>query len=35
MKITDIEVIPIAMSLAKRYEGHDGPIRMFVEREKP
>ena len=28
MKITDIEVIPIAMPLAKRYEDHDGPIRM-------
>jgi len=25
----------IPVSLAKRYEGHDGPIRMFVEREKP
>ena len=28
MKITDIEVIPIAMPLAKRYKAHDGPIRM-------
>ena len=29
MKITDIEVIPITMPLAKRYEEHDGPIRMY------
>ncbi|MDP6775394.1 MAG: enolase C-terminal domain-like protein [Candidatus Latescibacteria bacterium] len=29
MKITDIEVIPIAMPLAERYREHDGPIRMY------
>jgi L-alanine-DL-glutamate epimerase-like enolase superfamily enzyme len=28
VKITDIEMIPIAMPLAKRYDRHDGRIRM-------
>ena len=29
MKITDIEVIPIAMPLAKRYDNHHGRTRMY------
>ncbi|MYD62531.1 MAG: hypothetical protein F4W91_15950 [Gemmatimonadetes bacterium] len=29
MKITDIEVIPIAMPLAKRYDNHHGHTRMY------
>ena len=29
MKITNIEVIPIAMPLAKRYDNHHGRTRMY------
>ena len=29
MKITDIEVIPIAMSLAARHDDHAGRMRMY------
>jgi len=29
MKITDIEIIPIALPLAKRYDNHHGKTRMF------
>ena len=28
MKITDIEIIPIVMPLSKRYDNHEGRIRM-------
>ena len=29
MKITNIEVIPFAMPLAKRYDNHHGRTRMY------